>query len=217
MSITHDPSDAAGAAAAIEAGFAETRSPGPEFLQGSREGCEPGDAVDPFRAYADWREVPADVLDANYTALSFFSEAGFRFFLPAYLIADVHGRLQTADPALHLTGGFSTTSVQVTSSGQAFERRTGGSELLNPRRYGAMTFEDYTRSRMSVFSREEARAIVAYLRFRHATADLDAAREQIDAALERYWIDRAERAPTARDLAEHVERERAWFKTLNPE
>jgi hypothetical protein len=213
----HDPADATGVLAAVEAGFAETPNPGSEFLQGSREGCEPGEAVDPFRDYRDWREVPADVLDANYTALSFFSEGGFRFFLPAYLVADVRGLLRTADPAIQLTGGFSATSVQVTAAGQAFERRTGGPELLNPRRYGAMTFEDYARSRMSVFCREEARAIVAYLRFRLATADLDAVREQIDTALAAYWLDRAERAPGARDLAEHLDRERTWFKAINPE
>jgi hypothetical protein len=36
-------------------------------------------------------------LDAGYNALSFFSECGFRYFLPAYLIVDLDERLQTAD------------------------------------------------------------------------------------------------------------------------
>lgn len=50
------------------------------------------------------------MLDAHYSALSFFSEAAFRFFFPAYLIADLRGELRTADPLFHLTGGFSVTS-----------------------------------------------------------------------------------------------------------
>ncbi len=32
--------------------------------------------------------------------------------------------------------------------------------MLNPRRYGAMTFADWARYRLSVFAREEAQAIV---------------------------------------------------------
>ena len=50
------------------------------------------------------------VLDAGYDALSFFSEGGFRYFLPANLIADLGKQLQTADPVFHLMNGFSTMS-----------------------------------------------------------------------------------------------------------
>jgi hypothetical protein len=49
-------------------------------------------------------------LDGHANALGYFSEAGFRFFLPAYLIADLHGQLNTADPLFHMTHGFSTNS-----------------------------------------------------------------------------------------------------------
>ena len=52
-------------------------------------------------------------LDAGYDALSFFSEGGFRYFLPAYLIADLEDRLQTADPVFHLTNGFSDKVVDI--------------------------------------------------------------------------------------------------------
>ena len=60
----------------------------------------------PFKGVAHWTQVDPAILDPNYTALSFFSEGGFRHFLPAFLIADLQGLLQTADPVFHLTNGF---------------------------------------------------------------------------------------------------------------
>ena len=58
-----------------------------------------------FKGQTDWRTVDPGFLDGHAVALSFFSEAGFRFFLPAYLIADLQGKLSTADPLFHLTHG----------------------------------------------------------------------------------------------------------------
>lgn len=91
----------------IRQAFRDTERPGDAFLQGSREGCEPGESVAPFMGVAEWSQLDPVTLDASYTALSFFSEGGFRYFLPAYLIADLEERLQTADPVFHLTNGFS--------------------------------------------------------------------------------------------------------------
>ena len=51
-------------------------------------------------------------------------------------------------------------------SGRTFTRRSGRTQFVNPRRFGAMTFCDYARFRLSVFTREEAGAIVAYLEFK---------------------------------------------------
>ena len=76
----------------IRQAFRETERPGDAFLQGSQEGCEPGESVAPFMGIVDWSQLDAEILDASYTALSFFSEGGFRYFLPAYLIADVADR-----------------------------------------------------------------------------------------------------------------------------
>ena len=93
-------------------------------------------------------------------------EAGLRFFLPAYLIADVQEQLKSADPVILLTNGFSDVEVRVTMHDRDFVVRTGKSVLLNPLRYGAATFLDYLRYRFSIFTREEARAIVAYLDYK---------------------------------------------------
>jgi len=51
----------------------------------------------------DWSAIPVADLDRCYSSLSFFDRDGMRFHLPAYLVADLEGRLQTADVLFHLT------------------------------------------------------------------------------------------------------------------
>jgi len=48
--------------------------PGDAFLQGSFEGCEPYEEVGFFRGKTHWTTLDAEILDAHYSALSFFSE-----------------------------------------------------------------------------------------------------------------------------------------------
>src|SRR5215213_1168630 len=91
----------------IQRAFAGNEHPGGRYLQGSFEGCEPYEEVGPVENEEDWRSIEAVFLDGHASALSFFSEAGFRFFLPAYLISDLRGLLYTADPLFHLIHGFS--------------------------------------------------------------------------------------------------------------
>ena len=191
----------------IREAFADVEYPGDDFLQGSFEGCEPYEVVSPFRGRNDWRTVDAELLDAYSDALSFFSEGGFRFFLPAYLIADLRNQLQTADPVFHLTHGFSDGSVEVPGKTRTFVRRFGKSVLVNPRRYGAMTSYDAARYRLSVITKEEAQAIVAYLRYKRDTDPYAVDNDEIDAALNLYWLDRAANAPSGQSLEQHVKEE----------
>ncbi len=188
----------------IHSAFGSSECPGEGFLQGSFEGCEPYDEVGPFKSRKDSRGIEADFLDGHANALSFFSEAGFRFFLPAYLIADLHGRLSTADPLFHLTHGFSGTTVEVTAGGRTFPVSIGKSEFVNPRRYGAATWYDYARYRLSVFMREEASAIVAYLECKRDFDEDLLDREGIEAALGSFWLERAWTAPSAESLEQHL-------------
>jgi hypothetical protein len=116
-------------AASICEAFRETEHPGDSFLVGSTEGCEPAEAIAPFLGCSRWSEVTPSVLDVQYTALSFFSDGGFRYFLPAYLIADVAGQLNTADPVFHLTNGFSDRLVQLPAKSRVFEKRSGSRRL----------------------------------------------------------------------------------------
>ena len=195
--------------------FANVEYPGDNFLQGSFDGCEPYEVVSPFIGKTDWRSVDAQFLDSHYDALSFFSEGAFRFFLPAYLIADLQDRLQTADPVFHLTHGFSDGSVEVPSKGRTFVRRFGKSVLVNPRRYGAMTSYDYARYRLSVFTNEEAQAIVVYLRYRRDADPHQLNTREIDGALNLYWLDRAAHAPSGESLKQHVEEEMRFIAEMD--
>jgi hypothetical protein len=201
-------------AAAIRSAFAATPYPGDAFLVGSSEGCEPEEEVGPFRGRTDRDAIDAAFLDGHYCALSFFSEGAFRYFLPAYLLADLDDRLMTADPVFHLTGGFADVSTRVELGGRRFLRRSGRGAFVNPRRFGAMTSLDYARFRLSVFSREEAAAIVMYLEHKRALDPNGFENEAIDAALDAFWRERARSAPTAADLAAHVEGEAAYFAAL---
>jgi hypothetical protein len=198
----------------IFAAFGSTPYPGDDYLQGSAEGCEPFDEVGPFQGRQDWRSLEAAFLDAQYSALSFFSEAGFRFFLPAFLVADLRGELETADPEFHLTHGFSDFTVDHARGERIFQIKSGKSQLINPRRYGAATFYDYARYRLSVFSREEAQAIVAYLNFLLDNAETDFDRTRLSAALEGFWLERARTAPAAAELQSHLRREQEYLDTL---
>ena len=198
----------------IQDAFHETEHPGDAFLQGSQEGCEPAEVTAPFKSIAHWTQVDPAILDPNYTALSFFSEGGFRHFLPAFLVADLMGRLQTADPVFHLTNGFSDKIVKLPSGSGVYEKTIGKSAFVNPRRYGAMTWHDHARSQLSIFTREEAAAIVAYLEYKRG-ADLHGLNhEEIDAALDNFWRDRAKTAPTHEALRQHLQAEAECIKNL---
>jgi hypothetical protein len=201
----------------IRGAFAGNEHPGRRFLQGSFEGCEPYEEVGPFENVEDWRSIEASFLDGHANALSFFSEAGFRYFLPAYLISDLRGQLQTADPLFHLTHGFSDWTTEVPAGGRTFVIRHGRSAFMNPRRYGAMTSYDYARYRLSIFTREEASAIVAYLEFKR---DLDPNvidRKAIDAALQAFWLKRARTAPQARSLEQHIAKQQEYLAAISPD
>ena len=201
----------------IYSAFGSNVHPGEAFLQGSFDGCEPYEEVSPFKSKKDWKGIEATFLDAHAGALSFFSEAGFRFFLPAYLIADLYGQLSVADPLFHLTYGFSDTTVEITTIDRVFVVRKGKSALINPRRYGAATFYDYTRYRLSVFTREEASAIVAYLRFKR-DFDRDVFdKAGIDAALDLFWLERADKAPSAESLKQHVAEQEELLDAMRSE
>lgn len=198
----------------IRQAFGRNEYPGDRFLQGSFDGPEPAEAVRPFRGQTDWQTIEPVLLDAHSEALNFFSEAGLRFFLPAYLIADLQDKLHTADPVFVLSHGFSDLSIEHRIEDQTFIRRAGRTALVNPRRYGATTFFDYARWRLSVFTREEAQAIVAYLRYKRDVDPHNIQRDQIEAALELYWLERIKAAPPAERLRRHLAEEEAYLTAL---
>jgi hypothetical protein len=201
----------------IREAFSRSRYPGDNFLQGSFEGCEPYEEIQPFKEKADWQAIEPALLDAHYAALSFFSEAALRFFLPAYLIADLRDELQTADPLFVLVHGFHDLAVEHPTKAGVFIRKTGKNAFINPKRYGAMTFYDYARWRLSVFAREEAQAIVAYLNYKRDADLYHLHTEAINAALNLYWSDRAEHAPSLKELEQHLIEEERYLAAISTE
>ena len=200
--------------ATIRSAFRDTEHPGDTFLQGSFEGTEPREVAEAFSGVREWSQLDTAVLDAHYAALGFLSDGGFRFFLPAYLVADLEGGLQTADPVFYLTHGFSDDVPSAAAGSRTHDRRIEKSTFVNPRRFGAMTWYDYARKRLSVFTREEAGAVVSYLEYRR---DLDTEAidvQAIEAALESFWYERATSAPDHAALRRDIEAGDAYVRDL---
>ena len=160
--------------AEIRRAFASVERPGNWALRGSSEGDEPYEVEAAFADKDDWRTLDAAFLDTApdglASALSFLSDEAFRYFLPAYLIADLRGTLDNVDPVFHLSHGFGDDSRH---------------QPVNPRRYGTRTWFDASSHKMATFTPEEARVIVAYLRWRAEKDDFD--RDTIDQAIRNYW------------------------------
>jgi hypothetical protein len=161
----------------IRAAFAHVEYPGDWCLRDSNEGDEPFLVERDFKGKTDWKAVDPKFIDQApdglASALSFFSDEAFHFFLPAYMIADIDDRLERSNPVFHLTHGLKDSSRN---------------ERINPRRYGERTWFHEASCKLAMFTKTEAAAIVSYLRLR---AESDSfARESIEQALRNYWIPR---------------------------
>lgn len=158
--------------------FSGSGYPGDWCLTDSLEGNEPALLAQEFKGKTDWRSLDASFIDQAPdgfgSALSFFSDEAYRFYLPAYLIASIDDKLQQADPIFSLTHGLGDASK---------------AELINPRRYGERTWLDECRYRFAVFTIEQARAIVAYLNLMAEEDEFE--RPIILQALSNYWTARA--------------------------
>jgi Family of unknown function (DUF6714) len=164
----------------IREAFARIEYPGDWCLRGSNEGDEPYWVEDEFRGKRDWQSLVPKFLDEApsglASALSFFSDEAFRFYLPAYLIADLDGGLECVDPVFHLTYGLDDDSKN---------------ETVNPKRYGERTWLHEATHKFAMFTRAQAAAIVEYLQCNCDSDDhSDLKRVQIEQALRNYWLAR---------------------------
>jgi hypothetical protein len=164
----------------IRDAFAETPYPGDHALVRSA-GDEPAEVEALFRGCDDWRMLTPSFVDragaASPSALSFFSAEAFRFYLPAYLLADLAGQLAYTDPLFYLYFGLDdATRTQLASvPGQA------------PR-----TWWEVQQAHFAGFTPKEASAIVAYLRWKLESGALAAFEERsVAEALQHYWLARA--------------------------
>jgi hypothetical protein len=162
----------------IRDAFADVQRPGNWALRGSNEGEEPYLVERAFSDKSDWRDLEAAFLDRapdGYgSALSFLSDEAFRYFLPAYLLADVDDSLESVNPVFYLCHGLDDKMH---------------SQPVNPRRYGARTWFEERRYRFAVFTAAEARAILGYLRYKADREAFD--RTLIEPAIRNFWGARA--------------------------
>jgi hypothetical protein len=150
--VTHAPPPAAPEGPALEgeirAAFTTACYPGDANLRGSDMGCEPYEIEAVYKGRDDWRELDAAFVDR--AGLGFLSPEAFRFYLPAFLLADIAGALMTETPWFRLSHGLDDV---------------GKIDRVNPRLYGELTWFEEQSARFAAFTPAEARAVVGYLAF----------------------------------------------------
>jgi len=174
-------SDLASVKRQIQEAFSAVEFPGDWCLINSREGTEPFLLETDFKGKDDWRNLDPSFIDQAPdgfgTALSFFSDEAFHYFLPAYLLADLDGHLKQADPVFQLTHG-----LEIGSRG----------EKINPRRYGERTWFEHARHKFAMFNHRERAAIVGYLKYKRDSGALtELEKSRIDDAISTYWANEA--------------------------
>jgi hypothetical protein len=130
--------DAAGTAfAAIERAFAGAPRPPDEALLHPQ--CFDDNDIVALYAYAHWRDVPDEVVEREYAALSFLSPDGFRHFLPAYM------RFTLGHPG----SGAAAVDATIWS--------------LAPGMYADEDLRAFARSKYATFDDEQRVAVVGFL------------------------------------------------------
>ena len=169
--------------AKIEHAFAGVKYPGDEDLTDSTYGEEPAALAEEFRGKTDWRQLDAEFLDQAPdgwgSALSFFSANALRFYLPAYMIADIRGTLECSDPAVRLC-----LSLAPLGEKQKIAKIWGGG-----------TMGERARAEFANYDAKQVSAIVAYLWWKLEAGSwkleaLGGYDPLIEQALENYWLER---------------------------
>jgi hypothetical protein len=140
----------------IEAAFAHTPRPA---LVTSATDEESAEIALELGAAPAWQRIHPDFLELHHASLTFLNAAGFRYFLPAYLLVDLTGAASNANPVFALTYGLHA-------------------------RYASA--REHAMERMAGFSESERRVIVSYLEM--VLGDGSGFRsEEIQEALDSYW------------------------------
>lgn len=193
-----DDPETAALVAEINAAFDQAPYPGDDNV------CLVGGQEEEASLYAlefqglDWRTLHPSLLAQNFLGLNFFTADGFRYFLPAYLVADLIdlGIPSGADPVFHLTSGFAEFQPDP-QAGQGLKTPSSMAPGLSVLTGSGDPTEGmvsdvpqsdmfiFAAERMAGFSRSEREAIIGYLQYK-AQTDPDSAAE-IGDALDRYW------------------------------
>lgn len=202
-------SEVRGIIAQIHQAFKET--PYPTDLDGNKEEMRVGvcggdeevaEILMEFRG-KDWRTLHPEFLGQHYTALSFLPDSAFRYFLPAFLVADLMNEEVEyggdAGVIFHLTDGLAD-GRQTTPEFLEFLEEVG---IEDTSKYQRRQIEGgwfaYRLKRFSGFTAPERAAVVAYLEFQikefmRLDDELNAGqpfyerdRQEIRQAIERFW------------------------------
>ena len=144
-----------------------------------------------FRGRTDWRTLSIDLLNEAFTgwgpALAFFTPQAFRFYLPAYLLADLDLQLrEDIYTYSYLTWGLTAEDQQGPTSRAARKQA---------QQRGGRTKFEVRSERFASFTSQQAGAIVIYLEYiLHHRADRVFSTQPIAEALELYWRTRADPA-----------------------
>ena len=123
--------------ATIEAAFADApRPPDGDLLH---ERCSDDNDIAALYGVAHWRELDDATVEREYAALSFLSPAGFRHFIPAYLIFALR----------HLDTGAAAVDSTIWS--------------LAPDRYDEPELCAFARSKLELLDERQLAATVAFL------------------------------------------------------
>lgn len=177
----------------IDAAFAAAPRPSDDDLL--HDDCYDDNDIAALYAYADWRDVPDEVVAYEYAALSFLSPAGYRHFIPAYMSFALR----------HLDSGENSVDSTISSLGL--------DEWSDER------MRAFTRSKWTGLDGAQRAAVLAFL---HAVRSLDDERDADVARALPAWDgtdDGAGDTPEAvaaraADTAAGTETARAWFEEL---
>lgn len=139
-----------------------------------------------------WQSLHPEFLFHNYAALCFLSDGGFRYFLPAFLLADLAWYEANTDPVFHLTYGLRDPEGSELNARKLAQlaKIVGPEKAEELRKSGMFTPTEERRARsiqrLAGFSHSEREAIIAYLEYQGRVEDYrpDSA---LWYALEHYW------------------------------
>lgn len=173
----------------IRSGFADTPYPGDNALCGSGQGDEPATYAMELRGRR-WQTLHPEFLARNDSALSFLTDGGFRYFLPAFLLSDLIEYESNASPVFHLTYGWEDDRPN--PQDPDFQEALRAHNLLDmspppSERPRNVEREGRSRNRFAGFTVPEREAIIAYLEYKAEDEDYEYEAPTIRAALEEYW------------------------------
>jgi hypothetical protein len=162
----------------ITAAFADVPYPGNDDLIESRLSEEALQVEAEFRGCRDWRILSEVFLDQAPgglgSALTFFSDGAFHFYIAAYMLADLDGKMTQSDPLYHLAP-------------QSMDPRVSG--FSAPFYLTLGTWGRATSLRICDFTQDQRFAVAQFLKYRSRLADIS--EEQltiIEHTVEKFWL-----------------------------